>query len=132
MRCSLYLSLALFLFNISPNLFGQAMPAETFVFQSAFGGLQLELRTDSTFSLRSQSCNTWLIFSGEYKYHEDTLLLDASAWMWEQEPLILQELDGESQEPDVQFEFHKFIRKGNRLFLIIDDELVETNFLEKN
>ena len=99
------------------------MPAETFVFQSAFGGLQLELWTDSTFSLRSQSCNTWLIYSGEYKFHDDTLLLDASAWMWEQEPLVLQELDGERQEPDVQFEFHKFIRKGDRLFLFIDDEL---------
>lgn len=131
-RCSPYLSLALFLFNISPNLIGQAMPAETFVFQSAFGGLQLELKTDSTFSLCTQSCNTWLIYSGEYKYQEDTLLLDASEWMWEQEPLLLQELDGERQEPDVEFEFHKFIRKGDRLFLFIDDELIETNFLEKN
>jgi len=91
----------------------------------------LRLSEDSTFKLRVEDSGGIVVFNGSFEYNQDTLVLTKTGWKWDLEPAQMRKRDGEIEDYKPVFDFNYLLRKGDDLYLIIGNELIVPNHLEK-
>lgn len=117
------------IFFNSVNSWCQQKVTEEFHFQGSTTGVQLTLFTDETFQLRTSEPGGIVDFFGGFKYIGDTLVLSKEEMAWFSKPSSLKNTAAINE--NVPFQFNRFFRKGDDLYLLINNELILSNHLEK-
>lgn len=104
---------------------------EEFEFDGGITSIQLLLFADSSFTLRVDDQGGIVDFKGRFTYNQDTLLLTKTDWEWFSTPVRLKTKDGDTVPDKPVFQFSHFLRQEDKLYLMIDKEMIEPEHLQK-